>query len=76
MAPAGEVIPDPAQYAQALAWHDVMTLHGPPERPEDHDPTGFLDIRKTAWERGNILPVLESYAMRSLAERWTKGALW
>lgn len=71
-----EAIPDPAQYAQALAWHDVMTLHGPPERPEDHDPTGFLDIRKTAWKRGNILPVLESYAMRSLAERWTKGALW
>lgn len=74
--PPAEALPDPSQYSQALAWHDVMTLHGAPERPEDHDPTGFLDIRKTAWERGNILPVLESYAMRALAERWMKGDLW
>lgn len=74
--PPAEAVPDPALCSQALAWHDVMDLISPPERPEDHDPTGFLDIRKTAWERGNILPVLERYAMRSLAERWMKGALW
>lgn len=71
-----EVLPDPAAYSQALAWHDVMTLRGAPEVPEQHDPTGILDMQKTAWTRGNILPVLEKYGMRSLAERWQKGSLW
>jgi DNA polymerase I len=71
-----EVLPDPAQYSQALAWHDVMTLHGAPETPEEHDPTGILDIPRTAWTPGNILPVLERYGMRSMAERWSKGTLW
>jgi 5'-3' exonuclease len=71
-----EVLPDPAQHAQAQAWHDVMTLHGAPERPEDHDDTGILDIARTAWTRGNILPVLERYGMRAMAERWLKGNFW
>lgn len=71
-----EVLPDPAQYSQVLAWHDVMTLHQPPERPEDHDPTGILDIPRTAWTRGNILPVLEKYGMRKMAERWCQGTFW
>jgi 5'-3' exonuclease len=71
-----EVLGDPARHAQAQAWHDVMTLHDPPERPEDHDPTGILDITKTAWERGNILPVLEKYGMRKMAERWSQGTFW
>jgi len=70
------VLPDPAQHAQAQAWHDIMTLHGAPETPEGHDATGILDIRQTAWTRGNILPVLEKYGMRVLAERWSKSALW
>lgn len=73
--PAGAV-PDPALYSQALAWHDVMTLHGAPETPEGHDAAGILDIAGTAWKRGNILPVLEKYGMRSMAERWSKGSLW
>lgn len=71
-----EVLPDPAQWRQARAWHDVMTLHGAPEMPEHHDDAGILDIRETAWTRGNILPVLEQYGMNSLAERWRKGTLW
>jgi DNA polymerase-1 len=71
-----EALPDPAQYAQARAWHDVMTLHKAPETPEEHDPTGILDIPRTAWKPGNIRPVLEKYGMRSMAERWQKGSLW
>lgn len=71
-----EVLPDPAAYSQALAWHDVMTLHGAPECPEDHDPTGILDIPRSAWTRGNILPVLEKYGMRKMAERWSQGTFW
>lgn len=69
-------VPDPALYSQVLAWHDVMNLNGAPEVPEAHDVTGVLDIRQTHWKRGNVLPVLEKYAMRSLAERWSKGTLW
>lgn len=69
-------VPDPVQHALVLAWHDIMTLHGAPETPEAHDDTGVLDIRRTHWERGNVLPVLEKYAMRSLTERWSKGNLW
>lgn len=71
-----EALPDPAAYSQALAWHDVMTLHGAPETPEGHDDTGMLDITRTAWTRGNILPVLEKYGMRAMAERWKKGTFW
>jgi 5'-3' exonuclease len=71
-----EVLPDPAAYSQALAWHDVMTLHGAPQLPEGHDATGILDIPQTAWKRGNILPVLEKYGMRKMAERWSQGTFW
>lgn len=69
-------LPDPVQRAQVQAWHDVMTLHGAPEAPEGHDATGILDITKTAWTRGNILPVLEKYGMRKMAERWSQGTFW
>jgi DNA polymerase-1 len=71
-----EAIPEPGQRALVQAWHDVMTLHGAPERPEEHDDTGMLDIARTAWTRGNILPVLERYGMRAMAERWKKGPFW
>lgn len=71
-----KVLPDPALYSQALAWHDVMTLNGAPEFPEEHDATGILDIRETAWSPGNILPVLEKYGMRKMAERWHQGTFW
>lgn len=71
-----EVLPDAAQWRQARAWHDVMNLHGAPEVPEVHDDAGILDIQKTAWSRGNILPVLERYGMSSLAVRERKDTLW
>jgi DNA polymerase-1 len=71
-----EVLPDPVQRAQAQAWHDVMTLQGAEETPEDHDATGILDIRQTAWTRGNILPVLEKYGMRSMAKKVNEGTFW
>jgi DNA polymerase I len=71
-----EVLPDPAAYSQALAWHDVMALHKAPETPEARDATGILDIPQTAWTRGNILPVLEKYGMRKMAERWSQGTFW
>lgn len=71
-----EALPGAEDRARVRAWHDVMTLHGAPRVPEDHDVTGILDIRRSAWTRGNILPVLETYGMRSLAERWSRGLLW
>jgi DNA polymerase-1 len=71
-----EILADPGQQKQARAWRDVMTLHGAPKVPEDHDVTGMLDIRKTTWTRGNIMPVLERYGMRKMAERWSQGTFW
>lgn len=61
---------------QVSKWFSVMDLHNPPEYPEEHCPTGFLDIRQTAWKRGNILPVLERYGMRKMAERVIAGHFW
>jgi DNA polymerase I len=69
-------VPDPADYSRVLAWHDIMDLNDPPETPEDHDETGILDIRKTEWDRGNVLPVLQKYAMSAMGERWSKGTFW
>jgi DNA polymerase I len=57
-------------------WFSVMDLHDPPEVPEDHDEAGILDIRKTEWKRGNVLPVLEKYGMRKMAERYAQGTFW
>jgi DNA polymerase-1 len=69
-------VPDPAQYAQVLAWHDVMNLNDPPQAPEDHDERGVLNILKTEWTPGNILPVLGKYGMNRMAERVIKGTFW
>lgn len=70
-----EMLPEDDRPA-ADSWFRVMDLNDPPESPEDQDKTGILDIRKTEWERGNILPVLEKYGMRSMAERWQEGRFW
>jgi DNA polymerase I len=71
-----EAVPDPAKYAQVLAWHDVMNLNRPPKSPEDHDEHGVLNILQTEWTPGNILPVLEKYGMRRMAEKVVKDTLW
>jgi DNA polymerase I len=71
-----EAVPDPAQYAQVLAWHDVMNLNRPPKSPEDHEYADVLNIRRTEWTPGNILPVLEKYGMNRMAERVIKGTFW
>ena len=68
--------PDVPPGGEVDAWFRIMDLRDPPERPEDHDKTGFLDIRQTTWIPGNVLPVLEKYGMRSMAERWSAGHFW
>jgi hypothetical protein len=70
------LLKDEASRQAAGAWLSVMDLNNPPKRPEDYDKTGILDIRKTEWTRGNILPVLEKYEMRSMAERLLEGRFW
>jgi len=65
----------------ALAWSRVMDLNDPPRRPEDADipglaETGILDMHRTAWDRGNVLPVLNKYGMRKMAERYSEGSFW
>jgi DNA polymerase-1 len=72
----GSVLAAGAQRDQVEAWLSVMDLNSPPDAPESHDVTGILDIRKTEWERGNLLPVLEKYGMRRMAERWSRGLFW
>jgi 5'-3' exonuclease len=66
---------------QALAWSRVMDLNDPPRKPEDEDltalaETGILDMPRTAWERGNVLPVLKKYGMRKMADRYSEGSFW
>ena len=71
-----EILPPGQERDSVAAWHSVMDLIHPPVSPEDRDETGLLDIRKTEWLRGNVLPVLERYGMRKMAERVTKGTFW
>lgn len=70
------VLPEASQREAADRWYAVMNLLDPPKRPEDTVVSGILDIRKTHWKRGNVLPVLERYGMNHLAERYSKGLLW
>lgn len=65
----------------ALAWSRVMDLNDPPRKPEDESfpdlsETGILDMHGTAWDRGNVLPVLNKYGMRKMAERYSEGSFW
>jgi DNA polymerase I len=71
-----QLLPDPVTRDHAAAWLKVMTLHSPPEVPEDHDEAGVLNIRKTEWNPGNVLPVLEKYGMNRMVERVSKGTFW
>ena len=66
---------------QALAWSRVMDLNDPPRKPDDANvpglaETGILDMHRTAWDRGNVLPVLNKYGMRKMAGRYSEGSFW
>lgn len=71
-----DVLPFGPVREQVDKWFSIMDLHSPPETPEAHYETKFLDIAETAWKRGNILPILEKYGMRSMAERVAAGHFW
>jgi DNA polymerase I len=71
-----DILPPGPARDQVTAWLSVMDLNDPPRAPEREDATGILDIAKTDWKHGNVLPVLERYNMSSLAQRAKNGGLW
>lgn len=71
-----EILPPGPERDAVARWFDVMDLNDPVEFPEEDVNAGILDILETEWKRGNILPVLEKYGMRAMAERYTQGTFW
>lgn len=61
---------------QVERWLSIMDLNHPPQAPEDHKYASVLNIRRTEWTRGNVLPVLEKYGMNAMAGRVNKGSFW